>query len=457
MFGTYGMPVTRIVTPLPLLLCLVPGAVVLAFADVPQSLDMVFLTGIDLPEYGGSQLLIALSGALATASAILLARWWPPLVAAGSLGVLLAYVLHRPVRGGLSMRMVNGAESSTADFELHLLWACLLVASSGVLLIGLLGAVQVLMRRRFAGAAATAVVASAAYYGVSIAGPLRGGETVALTLVVLCAATALTVLGAVRLRDVTARGRPSRNTRIVCALAVVATVLSTALVAITGGTVLGTWLGAFAGIVVTGTAAVAAGRFGGSTLAATAALSFVLVAPVSTLFIFADALSSGTPWYGWPLALAGVGAGAVAAATRHRVWLATALTAVAAIPLLVIAGNRDLWNSDLMSWLTLVTLLAAVAAAAGGLAPTFASTNALPAAGGLVMAMSVGMHGILGFLRAGGDSRTDINTVFGPVGMLMSATLLIAGALMLIMLTGLRPRWHAPEHQPSPTRRAAVG
>lgn len=70
------------------------GIAVLAFADVPQSLDMVFLTGPDSPEFIGPQLTVALAGAVATGAAVLVARFWRWLLPASSLGLLIVHLVH---------------------------------------------------------------------------------------------------------------------------------------------------------------------------------------------------------------------------------------------------------------------------------------------------------------------------------------------------------------------------
>ncbi|MPZ85669.1 MAG: hypothetical protein GEV28_36930, partial [Actinophytocola sp.] len=242
----------------------VAGAVLLAFVGAPQSLDMMALVGPDSPEAIGTQLATALAGAVATAAAVLLSRHWRWLVAGGAVAVLVGVVLHDPAPALLTVEIAPGDPRTPADPAV----TAFVMAASGVLLIGLLGLAQELLRVSRLGAAVAGLVGVAGYFGVALVGRLLTAEP-AIRIAVAAVAAALTVLtmltavtarpGAAMAEDaevgdhaVDDRARQGalpadtaagRRIRLLAAGAVLLAVLPTVLVAITGEVVFGTLVG----------------------------------------------------------------------------------------------------------------------------------------------------------------------------------------------------------------------
>lgn len=413
------------------------GAVVLAFADAPQSLGVIFRAGIDTPEFIGEQIAIALAGALATALAVLLARWWRWLLPAAAVGVLLAHLGYNPGVLGLRMRVVSPSDPDVPpEFVRELPWVCLDVASAGVLLIAVLAAAQRLHREHRAGAAVAAVIGCAGYLGPSLTGPLRTTDTGTARLVVL--ALAVVLCGATLFSRENADPQPPRRlplpARLAAAVAVVATVIPTVLVAVTGAQTFGTVAGGVAGLAVTAAAVAAAVQLGTNALLATGAVALTLAAPAAILFTFADALVVDL----WGLlGLVGVAIAAAAAVGRNRHLAAAGLLGATALLMVLLAsGALDFaeGGGSAIAWILVVACIAAVGASFGATAPMLASRAALPAAGAVVTAFAVGVHGTLNFVRIGDEGRPNLSMVFEWPGFLLAAGLLAAGAGLLLVL-----------------------
>lgn len=415
----------------PLLIPLFAGAVVLAFADAPQSLGMVFRAGIDTPETIGEQLAIVLAGALATALAVLLARWWRWLLPGAALGVLVAHLVYNPAAQGLTMRVAEAGEAAVPpEFVRELPWVCLDVASAGVLLVAVLASAQRLHREHRSGAVAAAVIGCAGYLGPSLVGPLRSAETATARLVVLALAVVLT--GATLLSRETADPEPPRPlplpAQLIAAVAVVATAIPTVLVAVTGENTFGTAVGGVAGLAVAAAAVAAALQLGGNALLATGAAALALAAPAAIVFFIADALVVDATGL---LGLVGVAIAAAAAFGRSRYAAAAGVLGVTALLFVLLAsGIVSFASSVAIGWAVVIACIASSGAAFGATAPLLAKRAALPAAGAVVTAFAVGVHGAMNFFRIGPDLRM----VFEWPGLVLTAGLLAVAAGLLLVL-----------------------
>ncbi|SDD67051.1 hypothetical protein [Actinokineospora iranica] len=394
----------------------VAGVVLLGLAGAPQSVDFLLWTGIDSPHAVGAQLAVAVSGAVATAVAVVLARWWRWALVAGAVGVAVALAVDAPPSGGLSVRL-RGATPS-GELAMSAGWACVLAAAAGVLLVGVLGAVQRLMSERPRYAVLAGVAACAGYFGVSVTGILRGVDPA-----VPAVGMALVTVGAA-LRA--GGGATWGRTRPVAAVIVLLTAVPTAVVALRGAEILGTEVGGVVGVLL----AAAAIAGGGRDWAFVGALGAVLAAPVPMLVLL-HSTATGEVWYAWPIALAGVLAGAVAA-TRVA-WAAPPVVAVAALPVAAMAsqiGGKDFGVP--LAWIFLGLATAAVAAVGAVSATAFPD---LPSLGALATTAAVGVSHALGFVRSGPDGALDLDNVVGPAGQGVSAVLLLAGAALLVLST----------------------
>jgi hypothetical protein len=409
----------------------VAGAVVLAFVGAPQSLDQVFLVGLDTQDVIGAQFAVAVCGAFATAAALLLARHWRWLLVAGSVGVLVAFLFHNPDPIGFTVEAAApGQDSASPGLPVPTVWAAGVVAAAGLLLVGLFGAARELRRSSPQRAGLVGLVGAAAYFGVSVIGGVRGAGQV-VRLVVLAVAVGAVVFAVVRNRR--AVGVPTaavRQLRLVAAGVVVFSVLSTALVGISGETVYGTVVGGVAGLVLLALALAVAARAGVAGVLAVGAIGLVLAAPVFILLFLYDTMT-GQLWYGWPIALAGVLLGGVAAGRR---WLAPAVVAAAALPFFALVtqfSDVDLLSGQLIVWVLLALTMAAVTATVGTAAGSFAD---LPALGALGTVAALGVHGTLNFARIGADGTMDIAKVTGTAAQVISGVLLICAAVLLVVL-----------------------
>lgn len=443
----------------------VAAAVVLAFVGAPQSLDMIFLVGPDSPKMVGGQLAAAAAGAVATAVAILLDRYWPWLLAVGSVGVLVAHVFRSPAPGqALITVRVPGGNTPAPALPVSPAWAAVVLACAGLLVVGLLAVARELLRTSRLGASLAGLAGCAGYFGASVVGRLRGAEPV-VRIVVLGVAAGLIVLVVARLlgprgkpdapdpeqgdaSDVTTSLEPPdpvRRLRIGAAVAVLFPVLPTVLTAFTGEWVFGTVAGGLAGLVVLGVALVASAPAGVPGVVAVAACSLVLAAPVVILFLIYDVVG-GQVWYAWPVALGGVLLGAAVAARRGPV--AAVLVAAAALPMIALAerlGGDRRTLAELVIWSFLLLTMAAVAATVGTAAGTPALRDGLPALGGLVTAGAVGVEGSLSLLWASSNGRADLAKVAGPAGQWVAVVLMVAAAALLFLLVRFE---RAVSHQP---------
>lgn len=425
----------------------IAGAVVLAFVGAPQSLDMIFLVGPDSPTLGG-QLGVAVAGAVATAVAILLDRYWPWLLAIGSVGVLVAYVIQSPPPGqALITVRVPGGNVPAQRLPVSTAWAAVVLACAGLLVVGLLAVAREVLRTSRLGASLAGLAGCAGYFGASVVGRLRGAEPV-VRIVVLVVAAGLVVLAVARLlgsrvdpdpeaAEVITSLEPAdpvRWLRIGAAVAVLFPVLPTLLTVLTGKWVFGTVTGGLAGLVVFGVALVAAVPAGAPGVVAVAACSLVLAAPVVILFLIYD-VAGGQVWYAWPIALAGVLLGAVVGAWRRPG--AAIMVAAAALPMIALAerlGGDHRSLAELVIWSFLLLSMAAVAATVGTAAATPALRDGLPALGGLITAGAVGVEGSLSLLWAGANERADLGKVAGPTGQWAAVVLMGAAAVLLFLL-----------------------
>lgn len=425
---------------LALLIATFAGAIVLAFADAPQSIGLVFTIGIDNPDLIGEQLAVALAGALATALSVLFADGWRWLLPAGALGVLVARLMFNPDLLGVTARVVavDGSETPTVPaFVRDLPWVCLGVASAGMLLVGVLGAAQRLYREQPAGAAAAAVVGCAAYLGASVVGPLRGADMGTARLVVLGVAVLLT--GAVLFSRETAdpAGELGLRPRLLAAVAVALTVVPTVLVAVTGESAIGTWQGGLVGLLLLGVAVFAALSLGQNALLATAAVSLTLAGLAMVMIFMADALTADPSEYaqGVFAALAVVVA-AVLARLRGRLTIAAVVLAVTVVLLLGVAAGI-LPDVSALLVLLIVMCVASVGLAVGSTAPFFALRNALPAAGAVITTMALGVHMSLHFLRIGGPGQPNPDMTWGRGSFLVAAIVVLTAAVLLVLLRRL--------------------
>lgn len=435
----------------------VAAAVVLAFVGAPQSLDMIFLVGPDSPKMVGGQLAAAAAGAVATAVAILLDRYWPWLLAVGSAGVLVAHVIRSPAPGQalITVRVPGGNTPAPAP-PVGPAWAAVVLACAGLLVVGLLAVARELLRTSRLGASLAGLAGCAGYFGASVVGRLRGAEPV-VRIVVLAVAAGLMVLATSRLLG--SRGDqgaadglaqlpggpdPARWLRIGAAVAVLFPVLPTVLTAFTGEWVFGTVAGGLAGLVVLGVALVASAPAGVPGVVAVAACSLVLAAPVVILFLIYDVVG-GQVWYAWPIALGGVLLGAAVAARRGPV--AAVVVVAAALPMIALAEKLggDGTLAELVIWSFLLLTMAAVAATIGTAAGTPALRDGLPALGGLVTAGAVGVEASLSLLWAGANGRADLSKVAGPAGQWTAVVLMVAAAALMFLLVRFERR---ESHQP---------
>lgn len=412
----------------------VAGAAVLGFAGAPQSLDLVFLVGPDYPNVIGEQLAVAVCGALATAVAVLRARHWRWLSALGAVGVLVAFLWHNPDPLGFTVDVRSpGGENEATRLPVPVVWAAGLVASTGMLVVGLFGAVQALPRPRWTRTGLAGLVGAAAYLGVSVIGGVRGANDV-FRLVVLALAVGAVLFVVVRHPGGNpAPTRTGRRLEVAAAVAVLFSVLPTLLVLIRGEAGYGTVAGGLAGLVLLVVAPAAAARAGVAGVLAVGAVGLVLAAPVFLLLVLYDAMI-GHVWYGWPVALAGVLLGVAVAGRR---WPAPAVVAAAALPgFAVVAGVTDLDrpSGEVLLWLFLALTVAAVSATVGTAAEQFVRLRALPALAALGTVAALGVHGTLNLARVGADGEADIEKVSGTTAQVISSLMLIGAAALLVLL-----------------------
>lgn len=403
------------------LLAAVAGAVVLALVGAPQSPSMVFMVGPDSPTHIGPRLAIALSGAVAMAVAVLFDRHRPWLISLGAIGVVVATALHAPKYQGLTARVV-GSSAGPAPFPTPVLVGCLVAASVGVLVIGLFGAVSEVARTR--GAMLAGFVAVAGYYGVAIIGPLRSAEPIVRLLVVAVAAVVAIVAASL--------SRPGSSTvsaraRIAGASAALSIALPTAVVAITGDHVSGTFTGGVVGLVVIGIAFAASVMAGVST--AVLATGLVLAAPVVLLIVIHDGPAAGSPGYAWPIALAGLLVGMLGAT---RTGSSAVLLVLAALPFAGLASGlgSDRTFAQVVVWALLFLVMAAAAATAG---IAFRAVGT-PVFAPLATAMALGVFGTIDLWRAGVADRGGISASMGTGAHWISVALLLCAVPLVLRL-----------------------
>ncbi|MDG4788657.1 ATP-binding protein [Micromonospora sp. WMMD1102] len=189
-------------------------------------------------------------------------------------------------------------------------------------------------------------------------------------------------------------------------------------------------------LVVTLGIAVVAGPW---SVAAALVVATTRVAVVAPMILVVTALVFGGP-LGWLSALAGVVLGAVAAGSRWRVPLASALTVVAAMALFIAyaatSGQPEKLaeqRSTIPASLILVVVAAAATAVVGATAPVLAPRGALPVMLGPVAAVlaSGGLQTIEAtYLRNGSPVGSYLNSVFHlntSAGLLLMAGAAIGG------------------------------
>lgn len=404
----------------------------------PQSLDMVFQVGPDSPVVIGAQLAVGLSGAMATAVALLFAHYWRALLIVGAVGVLVGHLVRMPPLAELTVTVASAPTGSRAVPELaaNLWWACLLFAAAGVLLIGLLCLAQRLVKVSQAAAGVAGLIGCAGYFGVSVIGPLRAADSLLRTVVVVVTVV-VTVAAAANLRDQATGTRTGLNrARIIGAVLVPLSVTPTLVTAFAGASVFGTVSGGLAGIAVVLGVAVATASIDLGLLLIVAATSAVLTAAVPRLFLLHSSVVA-EPWYAWPVALAGVLLGSAVAMSRFRLRLAAVIIVGSAVTMVAVTWDSvhvDRALGAVVLWSSLALAMAAVAATVGACAPTLARSALLPAFGALVTAMAVGLHGAVNLGWVGANGRPDPDLVFGATGQaIAAATLVGAGVLLLIL------------------------
>lgn len=392
------------------LLAVLGGVVVLATAGAPQSLGSLLRVGTDSPSIAGTQLAVGLSGAAAIAGCLFARRFWRVLLPAGAVGVLVASAIHLPVLQEVSVR-VPGEGAPVPDAVAHPVAACLLGAASGVLLVGLLGAVESIQDQ----GPSVGIVAVAAYCGAAVVGPLVDAAGPVRLAVTAVATLLTTAVFAVKAPD-SAGGRvwPA-------AVVVFLPLVSTAFVAASGRHLLGTTTGGMLGILLVALALAAAG--GLHRVLAVAACGLALAAPATLLLFLHSSLATGRPWYVWPLGLIGVLSGAAA---RKLPWAGRAAV-LAAIPTAAVGlqiGGESRTTQSLLTLAFLITALAAVAAATSAAAPR----EELPAFATLVTTAAVGF----GF-AAGLFTRRTSGPLDPSAPLVSAGYFLVAAALLAIL------------------------
>lgn len=435
-----------------LLVATVAGAVVLAIADAPQSIGLVFRVGVDSPQFAGEQLAIALAGAIGTALAVLFSAWWRWLLPAGALGVLVSHLIFNPGGQGITAKVFDPGETRVPpEFVRELPAAALGLAASGVLLIGLFGAIQRLAHEHPVGASVAAVAGCGGYLGASVVGPLRGVEVDTARLIVLAVAVVLT--GAVLLLRETAdpSGVLPIPARLSVAIAVLFTAAPTAYVAITGEHGFGTAAGGLVGLLILAAGTFAARKLGPHGLLATAAVGIALAAPATVLILFAELLIAG--WGERPQGIVGllaVLAAAGLAFIRRRLDAAAAALLLTALIAVLLAAVMSA-DSEFLVWALLATSIASVGLAIGATAPTFAARGALPAAAAVITTMALGVYCTLNFLRISGDGRENLEMLWGAGAFLTMGALLVIAAILLVLLSRLgRVRTDVPLNDQGP-------
>jgi hypothetical protein len=367
---------------------------------------------------------------------VLFAARWRWLLPAGALGVLVAHLMFNPGWEGITARVVvNDDAPVVPEFARELPWMCLGIASAGVLLVGVLGAVQRLYRVHPVGAAAAVVVACAGYLGASVVGPLRGVDMDTVRLVVLAVAFVLT--GATLVTRESADPTPELQTRarLAAAGAVVLTVAPTVLVAISGETAFGTVLGGVVGLLVLAAAVLAALSLGRNALLAVAAAGLALAAPVTILIPLADALVvSWTDSTVGVLTLLAVAGAAGAALFLGRLVAAAGVLGLTALVMLWMASGLVPDAPTFFSVLLLMFGMASVGLAVGSTAPFFAHRNALPAAGAVITTMALGVHLTLSFLRLNSGDEPNLEMIWGRGAFIVAGVLLAIAAVLLVLL-----------------------
>ncbi|MEV6874173.1 hypothetical protein [Amycolatopsis sp. NPDC051128] len=400
------------------LLAVLGGVVVLATTGAPQSLEYLLRVGLDAPGSAGAQLAVGACGALATALSLLAKRFRRWLLPTGAAGVFAATALHLTVPRELALR-IAGTPAQPSDVAAHPVIACLLAAASGVLLVGLLGAVQSLANP----APVTGIVAAAAYCGVAVTGPLVQAAS-PIRLTVTAVAVVLTA-GALTVRT----AQPPSGRVWPAAVVVVLPLGPTVLVALTGKPVLGTATGSLLGLSLVALALAATG--GVRRLLAVAAAGLVLAAPAMLLLFLHTAPATGHPWYAWPLALLGVLAGGALA--RRLTWAAVAAV-LAAGPMMAL-GLRTAGESQgiatVLTWVFVVLALAAVSATTGAAAPR----GQLPEFAALVTTAAVGFASAAGLFTG---STRGVEGLIDEGPLLVSAGYVVVAAVLLMVLARLQ-------------------
>lgn len=387
----------------------------------PVSVDSVFLVGPDAPGLIGEQFGVSFAGAAATGVGMLCARWWRWLVVVGAVGMVVGHLIRVPVAQGVSVR-VAGARGPEPDISAHPVWVALLVAASALLLVGVLGAAQELLRDNRIGVCLAGFAGCAGYFGVAVVGRLRGLGAPERVIVVGLVAGA-TVAAAISVRgNGLVRGR-GQWAELVAAAAALVWLLPTMIVAVRDQAVFGTVLGGVIGLGVLGVALTAARPAGGAGVLVVAATGLVLGSPVAMLVLLWDVPLGGV-WYGWPVALAGVlvGAGAAAGPSVVR----AGVVAAAGLSMIGLAIGQP---SALVLWLFLGLSMAAVAVTVGSATEVLAGIDAAPALASLGTLAGLGVFGALNLVRAG---RSPVATQSAVAW--VAAVLVLAGAGLLLGL-----------------------
>jgi hypothetical protein len=408
----------------------VGGAISLAMVGAPLSVDMVFLIGPDQAALIGAQFAVLFCGAIATGVAILLARHWRWLLLAGSVGMVVAQAIRVPRLRGIAVQVGRSKPDAVPDISAHPVWVCLLVASAAVLLVGVLGVAQELLRSNRLGACLAGFAGCAGYFGASIVSRLRAIPA-PVQFIVVAVVAVITGLAVLRLRA--APGTTVRWASMVAAAAALVWLLPAMMVAIRSEAVFGTVTGGVVGLVVLALAIVASRPTGTPGMLAVGATGLVLAAPLLVLVLVYDVLLIGV-WYAWPIAITGVLVGTASAAGPWE--LRAGIVAAAGLSMVGLAAGQAEKRStgELVIWLFLALSVAAVATTVGSAAQVLARIEAVPALGALGPLAALGVFGSLNLLRAATSGISSFNNIFGTAANWVSAVLLLAAAGLLLVL-----------------------
>jgi hypothetical protein len=385
----------------------------------PVSVDSVFLVGPDQPMLVGKQFAVGFAGAAATAVGILFGRYWRWLLGIGAVGVVFAHAIRVPRAEGVRVQ-VAGSNTGVSDIVAHPLWMAVLVMGTAVLLVGVLGVAQELLRDNRIGASVAGFAGCAAYFGVGVTGRLRGAST-APRLIVVIVAAAVVIVAVLRLRE--SGSQRGQWVSMVAAAAALVWMLPTMIVAIRGQQIFGTVLGGIVGLAVLAVALLATRPAGQRAPLAVLATGLVLGPPVVMLVLLYDVPFDGV-WYGWPIALAGVllGAGAAGAPTMVR----AGIVAAAGLSMLGVAADND---NQLIIWLFLALIMAAVATTVGAAARVLAQVDAAPALAALGTLAALGVFGSLNLFRVGGKTLASTGNWVSALLVLLAAGLVATTAV----------------------------